>query len=104
MKLIVYFEVNENNQPEDILKGADLIGKAELDFEGSELTNWLITPENWGICIIESDSEEHILNYFNQWRQAVKGCYSVLKCSPALPVPEYAPKLMELVGKINKNK
>ena len=102
MKFVAYWELNENNTPEEILKGALKIQNLNIQWEAGEITTWLVTVENWGITIFESTSAEEILNGFAQWRQAVPGCYKVVKCAPAVEVEEYAPKLMELVAKVNK--
>nr|MDO8115006.1 hypothetical protein [Candidatus Sigynarchaeota archaeon] len=102
MKFIAYFELSESITPLDMLKGAELLSKAAITFEGTKVTNWMVTPENWGIAMIESKSEEHLLHLFSQWRIAVPGVYKVVKCAPAMTVEEYTPKLLDLANKMKK--
>ncbi|MFX0101309.1 MAG: hypothetical protein ACFFCS_17175 [Candidatus Hodarchaeota archaeon] len=91
--------------PAEILKGADLINKAFPPAEGNAdapPVTWLVTPENWGIVIFESDSEAGVAEGLERWRIAVPGVYKTVKCSPAMSVMEYMPTLVEMVGKLSK--
>ncbi len=104
MLFLMYFDLNENATPEDIMKGAAVLQKANIQLEGTETKTWLVTPEYWGIAIVECSDETTLSHGINMWSQASPGIYKQIRYSIALNVEKYAPKLMELIAKINKAK
>ena len=102
MKLVMYWEGNENVTPEEVIKGALKIEAAKIEFDKVKVTNWMATVENWGICVIESDDEVQVCNAINMWRQAIPGIYKTVKLAPGIELETYGEKLMPIIQKLAK--
>ena len=53
MQFIVYYEFDPNLDPEDMFKAYQKIQEAEIDLD-SETKSWYMTPEHWGVAIVET--------------------------------------------------
>ena len=104
MEFLLYYLLDEKATPEAILKGATVLEKAKIELEGYEVKQWLVTPEYWGMVVVEADNAVSLAHGINQWRQAIPGIYKEVKYSVALKVEEYVPKMMDLVAMVNKAK
>lgn len=100
MLFIIHFELDPSHDPSDILKMYQKVQEAEIAVEKWETKGWYITPEYWGIAIVETESVEDILTNANAWRIALPGIFKNYNISPAADVAEYAPNLAKLVRKL----
>jgi len=55
MLFIVYYELNPFLDPTAILDAYQKIQEAETEYEKWETKAWYITPEHWGVAIVENE-------------------------------------------------
>jgi len=66
-------------------------------FPGKNVTilRWDITPGGWGGTISEAESAIDVGRSIDVWRAAVPGFFKTIKVSPAVPIMEAIPALVE---------
>lgn len=108
MKYLFYFEINEGLKPSEVVTAAQKLlsikwdGVADVD--DYETSNWLITPGNWGILMVETSSIKNIIGAVNMWREIAPGFFKTVKWEPAMPAEEAMPLLMQVAAKVNQAK
>jgi hypothetical protein len=102
MLFITYWELNENVALRDTLQAANKLTTSGLFPPANiQILRWDITPDNWGILLVESDSAQAVNDALGMWRAAVPGFFKVTKTSPAVPVQESIPaagKLLQMLA------
>ena len=84
-----YWELNENISVEERLGvGQKLISSGMFPPEGVNIIRWDITPDGWGVTLLEADSEAAVSRGLNMWRVAGTGIFKCTKTSTARPVQE----------------
>jgi len=102
MLFIVYYELDPALDPADIINAYQKIQEADIQAEKWEVKGWYITPEYWGVAIVDTDSAEDIAQNANSWRVALPGMFKTYNVSPVLEVEKYVPIGAKLVRKIRK--
>ena len=102
MLFIVHYEFNPNLNPEDMFTAYQKIAQAEIDLGNSETKSWYITPEHWGVAIIETDSVESMMKNAYMWRVALPGLFKTYNIAPVAEIEEIVPLLAKMMRKINK--
>lgn len=104
MLFITYFELNPEKDPSEILDAFQKIQDAKIGdmMEKWEEKGWYITPDYWGVFIVDTDTVEDVLRNSNAWRLALPGIFKKIKTCMAAEVEQYAPILLKLVRKLKK--
>jgi hypothetical protein len=98
MLFITYWELNENVALQDTLQAANKLTSSGLfPPQNVQILRWDITPDNWGILLVESDSAQAVSDALGMWRAAVPGFFKVTKTSPAVTVQEAIPATAKLL-------
>ena len=98
MLFVTYWELNENMASQDTLEAANKLTSSGLfPPQDVQILRWDVTPDNWGILIVESDSAQAVNDALGMWRASVPGFFKVTKTSPAVPVQEGIPELGKLL-------
>ena len=89
MLFVSYWELNENMSVAERLGAAQKLLSAGLfPPEDVNIIRWDITPDGWGITILEAESEAAASRTMNMWRAAGTGIFKCTKTAPARPVQE----------------
>ncbi len=102
MLFIVYFELDPATDPSAIIDAFQRIQEANIEAEKWDVKGWYVTPEYWGIAIVETDTAEDIAQNANAWRFALPGIFKTYNVAPALDVETYVPIAAKLARKIKK--
>ena len=101
MLFITYWELNEDIPVADTLQAAQKLTSAGLfPVQGVQILRWDITPDRWGVSIIEADSAQAVSDGLTIWRAAVPGMFKSTKTSPAIPIQESMPALGAMLQKL----
>ena len=87
MLYLSYWELSEKMNPAEL---ANLGNKlAQLDeIEGVEILKWIITPDFWGISLMNVESVEAAFKAVTRWRVGMPGIFKKWKAGLAMEVPE----------------
>ncbi|TFG27299.1 MAG: hypothetical protein EU532_07715 [Promethearchaeota archaeon] len=101
MLIATYFELNPEKSPSEILDAFQKIQDAKIGemHKKWEVKGWYITPDYWGVSIVDTDTVEDALRNANAWRLALPGIFTVFKTCMAAEVEQYAPTLVQLIRK-----
>ena len=102
MLFVVYYELDPSIDPAAIIDAFQKIQEANIEAEKWDVKSWYITPEYWGIAVVDTDSAEDIAQNANSWRVALPGMFKTYNVAPALDVETYVPIAAKLVRKIKK--
>jgi hypothetical protein len=102
MLFLVYFEFDPSIGPADLIDAFQKIQEANIEAEKWKTKSWYVTPEYWGIAVVETDSAVDIAQNANSWRVALPGIFKTYNIAPALDVESYIPIGAKLVRKIKK--
>jgi hypothetical protein len=98
MLFVTYWELNENVALQDTLQAANKLTTSGLFPPANvQILRWDLTPDNWGILLVESDSAQAVNDALAMWRAAVPGFFKSTKTAPALPVQEAIPATAQLL-------
>ena len=98
-----YWELNENMPSAERLKVAkELTSSGLFPPEGVNVLRFDVTPDNWGITVLEADNAEDVFKAINVWRAAKEGFFNTVKVSPAMPVKEIMPLNASILEALNK--
>jgi Protein of unknown function (DUF3303) len=101
MLYVLYWELNENMPVEERLKIAQKLTSSGLfPPKGVKVIRWDMTPDLWGISIIEADNSWDVFSTVSMWRSASPGFFRMTKLAPAMPVQEVMPREGELLKKL----
>lgn len=102
MLFVTYWELNENSAvPANLEAATKLTTSGMFPPQNIQILQWDITPDNWGILLVEADSAQAINDALSMWRAAVPGFFKLTKTAPALPVQEALPaagRILQALG------
>jgi hypothetical protein len=102
MLFITYWELNENSAVSSNLEAANkLTASGMFPPPNVQILRWDITPDNWGILLVEADSVQAINDALTMWRAAVPGFFKITKTAPVLPVQEAIPATVKILEALN---
>ena len=85
-----YWELSENVAVQDQFGAAQKIMSSELfPPQGVNIVHWGITPDRWGVLIIEAENAEQVDRAFYIWRAALAGIFKVSKTAPMLSIQDH---------------
>ena len=102
MLFAIYFELDPAIDPSKVIDAFQQVQEANLEDQKWETKSWYITPEYWGIAVVETESAEDFAQNANSWRVALPGIFKKYNTAPALDVRTYVPIAAKLVRKIKK--
>ncbi|MFX1590275.1 MAG: DUF3303 domain-containing protein [Promethearchaeota archaeon] len=102
MLFVVYYELDPSMDPAAIIDAFQKIQEANIEAEKWDTKFWYVTPEYWGVAVVDTNTAEDIAQNANSWRVALPGIFKSYKISPALDVETYVPIAAKLVRKIKK--
>jgi hypothetical protein len=105
MLFVIYFEFNENKDPAEILDAFQKIQDAKIAemHEKWDVKGWYVTPDYWGVAIVDTDSVQVHLRSANSWRLALPDIFKLFKTAIAAEVEQYAPNLAKLIRKLRND-
>ena len=102
MLFVVYYELDPAMDPSKIIDAFQKIQEAKIEANKWDLKCWYITPEYWGVAVVDTDTAEDVAQNANSWRVALPGMFKTYNIAPALDVETYVPIAAKLVRKIKK--
>ena len=102
MLFVVYYELDPSMDPSELINAFQKIQEANIEAKSWETKCWYVTPEYWGIAVVETDSAEDFAQNANSWRMALPGIFKTYNAAPALDVESYVPIAAKLARKIKK--
>jgi len=102
MLFLVYYELNPSLDPAEILDAYQKIQEAEIELEKWETKGWYITPEHWGVAIVETESVDDVMKNAYEWRLALPGMFKTYNIAPVAEVEQAVPLLAKMIRKIKK--
>ena len=101
MLYVMYWELNENMPKEELLQVAQkLTSTGIFPPKGVNVVRWDVTPDGWGISIIEAEKAWDVFSAIGMWRSMKPGFFKMTKVSPAMPVKEVLPLEGELLKRL----
>jgi hypothetical protein len=101
MLYAMHWEVNENMPEKERLQVAQkLTSSGMFPPKGVNVIRWDVTPDLWGISIMDAESARDVFAAVDMWRASMPGFFKMTKLSPAMPVQEYMPLQGELLKKL----
>ena len=98
MLFLIYWELNENMPVGERLQiGQKLTSSGLYPPKGVNVIRWDITPDGWGITLVEAENATDVGRSIDMWRASGAGFFKCIKTSPAIPVQEYMPMVGELL-------
>ena len=89
MLLLTYFELNENMPvPERLSIAGKLTTSGLFPSKSVKILRWDVTPDAWGILLMEADSAVDAALALDCWRIAGAGFFKHTKTAPAIPLTE----------------
>ena len=99
MLFIIYFEIDPSLDPREMLTAYQKIQEAGVELEKWETTGWYMTPEDWGVAIVESDSVDDMMKNVYQWKLALPGFFTKYNVAPVAEVEQAVPILAKMMRK-----
>ena len=62
-----------------------------------KVVRWAVTPDGWGILVVEADSAAALNHGLTLWRAAGAGFFQTTRTAPAQPVLEAIPQTAEVL-------
>jgi hypothetical protein len=85
-----YWELSENVAVQDQFTAAQKIMASELfPPQGVNIVHWGITPDRWGILILEAENAAQVDRAFYVWRAALPGIFKSSKSGPMLSIQDH---------------
>lgn len=102
MLFIIYYEFDPKLDPRDMLTAYQKIQEAEVEYEKWEVTGWYMTPEDWGVAIVECDSVDDMMKSVYAWKLALPGFFTKYNVAPVAEVEQAIPVLAKMMRKFKK--
>jgi len=97
----MYWELNEDISGTARLKAVEKLKSAGLfPPENIDVVRFDVTPDYWGITLLNADTVADVSDFINMWRTACPGIFKMTKVSLARPVQESLASASELIKKI----
>jgi len=101
MLFLIYWELNEQVGVSQRIAALNKLQQAELfPPPDVELIRFDMTPDQWGISIMEAGSAGAIMRHLGAWRIACPGIFVTTKVSPAMPVANSVAEIMGVIKKL----
>ena len=101
MLFLMYWELNEEISGSARLNAVEKLKTAGLfPPENIEVLRFDVTPDYWGITLVNADTVADVSDFINMWRTACPGIFKITKISPARPIQESLVSANELIKKI----
>jgi hypothetical protein len=101
MLFLTYWELNENMSVGERLQVAGkLTEKGLFPPEGVKILRWDVTPDSWGILLVEADSAAAANAALMQWRASGAGFFKFTRTAPAIPVEESIPQVQQILNDV----
>lgn len=102
MLFITYWELNENLAFSETLQAANKLTTSGLfPPTNAQIVRWDVTPDNWGILLLEADSAQAVNDSISMWRAATPGFFKLTKTAPLMSVQDALPagaRLLQALG------
>jgi hypothetical protein len=99
MLFIIYYELDPGADPRDILTAYQKIQEAGVELEKWDTKGWYLTPEDWGVAIVESDTVDDMMKNVYQWKLALPGFFKKYNVAPVAEVEQVVPVLAKMMRK-----
>jgi hypothetical protein len=101
---ITYFELSENISLADrVPMSLKVTSSGLFPPKGVNIVHFDLTPDSWGIIVLEAESAADVQRTLDVWRAAAgPGFFKSTKTAPAMPVKEAIPLRNELVKALAK--
>ena len=98
---LAYFELNPDFNPADLGDiAADLMNANAWPTEGVNLLGWWITPDLWGVAVVEVDSAEAAMKDANVWQIKKPGIYKTFRTAIAMETMNVPALMAQLKEKL----
>ena len=98
MLFLSYWEIDENASVEQRFAAASKLANSGLfPPPNVKILRWDMTPDWWGIIVMEADNAADVASVLDVWRVAFDGFFRVTKTSPAMPVADSFPHMAKLL-------
>jgi len=92
MLFVTYFELSETLPVAERLQAAQKLTTSGLfPPKDVKIVRWDITPDGWGILVVEADDAAALDSSLTLWRATGTGFFKTTRTSPAQPVIEAIP-------------
>jgi len=102
MLFIIYYELDPSLDPADMLTAYQKIQEAGVELDKWETKGWYMTPEDWGVAIVESDTVDDMMKNVYQWKLALPGFFRKYNVAPVAEVEQAVPMLAKIIRKFRK--
>lgn len=100
MLFLSYWELNESMPAEQRMQITRKITSGGIMPKGVEILRWDITPDGWGITLLEAKSAADIDAAVAIWRMAGPGFFKSTRTAPAQPIQEAMSKYGDLLNSL----
>jgi hypothetical protein len=98
MLFLTYFEMNEEMPVAERLQAAQKLTASGLfPPKDVKVVRWDITPDGWGILVVEADNAAALDRGLTLWRATGAGFFRKTRTAPAQPVLEAIPLTAEVL-------
>ena len=98
MLFLTCFEMNEDMPVAERLQAAQKLTASGLfPPKDVKVVRWDLTPDGWGILVVEADNAAALDRGLTLWRAAGTGFFKMTRTAPAQPVLEAIPRTAELL-------
>lgn len=102
MLFLTYWELNEDMNITQRLQIAEKLQARKLfPPNGTEIVRWDITPDGWGILLLDAPDPGAVAHALDIRRIAGTGFFKVTRTSPAIPVTDSIAVAAELIKKLS---
>ena len=92
MLFLTHFELNETLSVGERLQAAQKLTTSGLfPPKDVKIVRWDITPDGWGILVVEADDAAALDSSLTLWRATSTGFFKTTRTAPAQPVMEAIP-------------
>jgi hypothetical protein len=101
MLFLTYWEWSEKMTIGERLQLAGkLVQQGSFPPEGVKIVGRYLTPDGWGITLIEAESAAAVNAAMMQWRALEGDYFKVTRTAPAMPVEEAIPQLQKILNEV----
>ena len=102
MLFLTYWELNENMPAQERLRIAQKLTSGGLfPPKGVKIVRWDVTPDGWGMTLLEADSAFDVGMTNDMWRAAGAGFFRTTKTAPAVPIEESMSVAEQMLKSLN---
>ena len=95
--VLVYFELNQEINPAEISEAVGgLVQKGIIPTDDCKYLGWQVTPDLWGVAVLEVASEEAFMRHSSTLRIAKPGLFKSYRSAIAMETKDVIPLLAQL--------